>query len=322
MHFDQDTIRELAVYAVQQFVSNQVPLDESIAEKARSLRLNEDQVRRVVESTNVIAFLKLREGAEDKTFEFQVASFPGVMEALLGSGTSRGYVDVAGPENVIEKTAFEVRAEVPQEQAYQVLSKSLYHIRGELEKVAQDIYNCTFDLERLVPTLVKQANWQERLETVTTPEEFSRIMNAFGKSGFEKSASLQDLVFVGKELEVATRVVELIKSAGEFSQKRTELEALEKKAASVVGKLMEGAARTAKNAVLHPLRAVTATAVAIPTAAIGVAGRGIKNVGTSVNKTKFGLTGVGGLALASATYEPKMNPRTGRVDDVWKNIYN
>ena len=50
MQFDQDTIKDLAVYAVQQFVSNQVPLNESIAEKARGLQLNEDQVRRVVES--------------------------------------------------------------------------------------------------------------------------------------------------------------------------------------------------------------------------------------------------------------------------------
>ena len=96
MQFDQDTIKELAVYSVQQFISNKVPLDESIAEKARSLKLNEDQVRRVVESTNVIAFLKLREGAEDKTFEFEVASFPGVMDYLLRTSTERGYVDVSG----------------------------------------------------------------------------------------------------------------------------------------------------------------------------------------------------------------------------------
>lgn len=322
MHFDQDTIRELAVHAVQQFVSNQVPLDESIAEKARSLKLNEDQVRRVVESTNVIAFLKLREGAEDKTFEFKVASFPGVMDAILGSGTERGYVDTSGPEKVIEKVAFDLSVEIPEDQAHQVLSKSLYHLRGELEKVAQDLYNCTSDLERLVPTLVKQANWQERLETVTSPEDFDRIINAFGKSGFEKSASLKDIVFVGKELEVAQAVVGLVKTAGELSQKHKELGVLEKKAAFALKKFVEGVGRKAKHAALHPLRATVSTVVGVPVAIAGKVGKGVVNTGKSINKTKFGLTGAAGLAITSATYEPKINPRTGRVNDVWNNIYN
>lgn len=322
MHFDQDTIKELAVYAVQQFVSNQVPLDESIAEKARSLRLNEDQVRRVVESTNVIAFLKLREGAEDKTFEFKVASFPGVMDYLLGTGTDRGYIDTTPPEESFEKAAFDVSAEVPSDQVHQALAKSLYHVRAELEKVAQHQYNCVSDLERLVPALVKQANWQERLQAVTSESDFSRIMGAFGKNGFEKSASLQDLVFVGKELEVARQVVDLIKTAGELSAKKSELETLEKKALFGLGKLARNAVGKIGHGIAHPLRAISATATAIPTAIIGGAGKATVGSVKAIHRTKFGLMGATGMALTSATYEPKINPRTGLTNDVWNNIYN
>lgn len=317
MQFDQDTIKDLAVYAVQQFVSNQVPLNESIAEKARGLQLNEDQVRRVVESTNVIAFLKLREGAEDKTFEFEVASFPGVMEALLGHSTDRGYVDMVGPEPVLEKAAFDTSYEVPKDQSHQTLFRAHQHLRAELEKTAQEHYNCVSDLERFIPILVKQANWQDRLEYVCG-EDFDRIMSAFGKSGFEKSAGSRDLVFVGKELEVANHVFSLIKQAAELQAERTNLESMEKKALLGLGKLLGAAKFFAKD----PIAGTAAAVSAVPAMA---AGAGIK-AGKFATKTfKRSAIGAGALATAgisAATYTPGINNRTGRPNDVLNNIYN
>lgn len=335
MQFDQDTIKELSVYAVQQFVSNKVPLDVSIAEKAKSLKLNEDQVKRVVESTNVIAFLKLRDGAEDKTFEFQVASFPGVMDAILGNFQDRAYVDVTGPENQgIDKVAFEVASEIPEDQRHQTLFKAAAHIRADLEKVAQEHYNCVSALERSIPVLVKQAHWQERLE-VAAKEDFERIMSAFGKSGFEKSASMKDMVFVGRELEVANSVVGLIKQAAELQTKRSELESMEKKAASILGKLLGmgksvvgGAASFAQN----PIKGLATAATYVPTAAGKAAfkaGRGAitKKVSTPGGKSAYKLrSGIGAGAtvtagISAATYTPPVNQRTGRSNDVWSNIY-
>ena len=318
MQFDQDTIKDLAVYAVQQFVSNQVPLNASIAEKARSLQLNEDQVRRVVESTNVIAFLKLREGAEDKTFEFDVASFPGVMDCLMSHSTDRGYVDMTPKEPVLEKAAsFDTSYEVPVDQSHQTLYKAHQHLRAELEKVAQEHYNCVSDLERFVPMLVKQADWQERLEHVSG-EDFNRIMTAFGKSGFEKSASVKNLVFVGKELEVANHVVSLIKQAAELQAERSNLETLEKQALLGLGKLLGAAKFFAKD----PIAGTAAAVTAIPAMA---AGAGIK-AGKFATKTfKRSAIGAGALATAgisAATYTPKINQRTGRPNNVLNNIYN
>ena len=327
MQFDQDTIKDLSVYAVQQFVSNGVPLDDSIAEKARSLKLNEDQVRRVVESTNVIAFLKLREGAEDKTFEFQVASFPGVMDALLRTGVDRGYVDLHEEDDVIEKVAFDLSINVPDDQAHQVLSKSLYHLRGELEKVAQDQYNCVSDLERLVPVLVKQANWQERLRFVTGDEDFSRIMSAFSKSGFEKTAALTDHVFVGKELEISREVVGLIKQAGELTSRRKELEGLEKKALAALGSLFRSAGKAAKGVgkALHPesiARGAAYASTAVPTYLASKTVKTTVGGAKALRKTAFGVTGAVGMIATSATYQPKTNPKTGLQNNVWDNIYN
>lgn len=317
MQFDQDTIKELAVYSVQQFISNKVPLDESIAEKARSLKLNEDQVRRVVESTNVIAFLKLREGAEDKTFEFEVASFPGVMDCLLRTSTGRGYVDVSPEESSIEKAAFDVSPEVPEDQRHQVLYKAYHNVRAELEKAAQDHYNCVSDLERLIPMLVKQADWQTRLQHVSG-SDFDRIMGAFGKSGFEKVASLENHIFVGKELEIANNVFSLIKQAAELQEKKTNLESMEKQALLGLGKLL-GAA---KSIVKDPIAAAASAVTAIPAAAAGAGIRAGKYFGSSVKRSALGIGGLATAGLSAATYTPKINPRTGRPNDVLNNIYN
>lgn len=317
MQFDQDTIKDLAVYAVQQFVSNQVPLNESIAEKARGLQLNEDQVRRVVESTNVIAFLKLREGAEDKTFEFEVASFPGVMDCLMGHSTNRGYVDLTPEEPVLEKAAFDTSYEVPVDQSHQTLFKAHQHVRAQLEKTAQEHYNCVSDLERFVPILVKQANWQERLEHVSG-SDFNRIMTAFGKSGFEKSASTQNLVFVGKELEVASHVVSLIKQAAELQTERANLETMEKKAFLGLGKLLGAAKFFAKD----PIAGVAAAVTAVPAMAAGAGIKAGKIAGRSFKKSAIGIGALATAGVSAASYTPKINNRTGRPNDVLNNIYN
>lgn len=377
MQFDQDTIKELAVHAVQRFVSDKTPLDESIAERAKAFHLNEEQVRRVVEATNTIAFLKLRESAEDKTFEFKVASFQGVMDCLVGAPSSAPYVsmdDISMDKEAgeLEKVASESPLEISDDLKHVLLNRHYHHVRAEIEKVAMDLYSCTDALERNVPVLVKQANWQERLSVVSTETEYAQIMSAFGNSGFEKKASLEDLVFVGKELEIAKTTVSLIKQAGQLKTRQAELETMEKRAyaalATLVGRGLRGVRGTAKvggvmsgkNGVASGARGVggssvgqdaskatkdmwksTKKAVKSPVAtasnvtgglaaattapigaAIGATIKGTSWASRNLKKTSLGAAGLTGMALSSATYQPKINQRTGRPNDVWANIYD
>jgi hypothetical protein len=191
------------------------------------------------------------------------------------------------------------------------------YVRAELEKVAQEHYNCVADLERFVPILVKQANWQERLEHVSG-SDFDRIITAFGKSGFEKSASLQDLVFVGKELEVAGHVFDLIKQAAELQTKRANLETMEKKALLGLGKLLSAAKFFAKD----PIAGTAAAITAVPAMAAGAGIKAGKIAGKTFKRSAIGVGAVATAGLSAATYTPKINKRTGRPNDVLNNIYN
>lgn len=322
MQFDQDTIRELSVHAVQQFVSNGTPLDTSIAEKAKALRLSEEQVRRVVEATNVIAFLKLREQAEDKTFEFEVSSFDGVMSKIL-EPTAGTHVLKAGPDiEKVASTPFTIPLEIPDENLHAYLAGELYRIRGSLEKVAFENHYVRFDLEKAVQALVKQADWQERLSVVASQEDFDRIRTVLcAGSGMEKSASLRDLVFVGKELEVAKAVVDHIKQASVLSARQGELEAMEKKAFAALASM---AARAAK--VVVPKKPSGSRVAGAAGWTAGALGKGAfkagKSVVNTVSKSKMGVLGAAGLATAPMMYKPKINPHTGLENDVWKTLYN
>ena len=199
---------------------------------------------------------------------------------------------------------------MPEDQRHQTLFKAAAHIKADLEKVAQEHYNCVSDLEKAIPILVKQSNWQERLE-FAAKEDFDRIMTAFGKSGFEKSASLKDLVFVGRELEVATNVVSLIKQAAALQTKRSELESMEKKAAFALGKLLGvgksiagGVAKFAKD----PVSGLASAATYVPTAAAGAAAKAARaavakkvvdpaDAGKAAYKMRTGI-GLGAMATA------------------------
>ncbi len=327
MQFDQDTIKDLGVYAVQQFVSHGTPLNDSIAEKARGLRLTEEQVKRVVEATNVIAFLKLRSEAQDKTFEFDVADFDGVMEKIMTPSVN---TSVVASRPVMEKAAsvaaFDIPLEVPQENLHQYLGKQLYQIRAELEKVAYDYHYASFDLESKVNTLVKQANWQERLQAVTEPQQFESLCTVLcAGSGLEKSASLKDLVFVGKELEIAKGLVEHIKQASALSVRKAELEGMEKKAlaalASLVGKSVSGLASASGKLAGGAARGAGTLLTGVPRAGFK-AGKATVN---TLQKHKIGGVAMGAAAATAAaavSYSPKPNAQTGQSRDVWQSLYD
>lgn len=327
MQFDQDTIRELSVYAVQQFVSTGTPLDSSIAERAQLLRLSEEQVRRVVEATNVIAFLKLREQAEDKTFEFEVSSFDGVMSKILTPSTSARCIPMSAGIEKAASAGFEIPLEIPEANLHKYLGDQLQYIRAGLEKAAYDYHYASFALEASVNQLVKQADWQERLSAVTTDDEFSRISSVLcAGSGLEKKACLRDMVFVGKELEAAASVVENIKQASLLSTKKAELEVMEKKAFAALGAIFSKAARGFSPVAKKATKAGSAFTPEGVSAGIGRTAKwtakGAMSAGKMVANSRMGALGAVGTAATVATYTPKINPHTGASNDAWKTLYS
>src|SRR4051812_18287701 len=82
MDMTPEQIRDCAVHVVEEFINKKVPLSQGVASCAELQALNSEQIKRVIEATNSIAYLKLLNGAEDRTFEFPVAEYTEVMGHL------------------------------------------------------------------------------------------------------------------------------------------------------------------------------------------------------------------------------------------------
>jgi hypothetical protein len=81
MNFEltNESLQDLAVKCVTEFMNKQASLSEAIAKQAMDLELNPEQTRRVIEASNTIAYLRQLEKSADRTFEFDVADYNHVM---------------------------------------------------------------------------------------------------------------------------------------------------------------------------------------------------------------------------------------------------
>ena len=89
---------EMAGRVVDQFMQNGTKLADGAVEEAVGGQLNPDQVERLVQAANTMAFLRLMEarkaeGAPDLTHEFEPVDTRSILQAIIGRGP-----DLGGPE--------------------------------------------------------------------------------------------------------------------------------------------------------------------------------------------------------------------------------
>lgn len=88
-------LQNIAVRATTDFF-NGTSLNESLAKQASELDLNSDQLKRAIEATNTLTFLKSAEVSKDKTVEFPVADYNEILKLACV------------PEGAITKTACKI----------------------------------------------------------------------------------------------------------------------------------------------------------------------------------------------------------------------
>lgn len=79
-----EALQNISVKCASLYMTKQASLSDAIAKEAQELELNPDQIKRVIETTNTITYLRQLEGAGDRTFEFPLANYKEVMASLVG----------------------------------------------------------------------------------------------------------------------------------------------------------------------------------------------------------------------------------------------
>lgn len=308
MDFNADQLKHMAVKVVSTFIVNKVPLSKSIAEMAEEKSLSSEQIKRLIEVSNQVAYLKLLEKASDRTFEFPLASVAEVM-AILATPE-----DIMSKEASFKKSPLSIVTEGEMEKVasddtpyldtlshsdkVSLVNKELYKSKRQLEKVAAE------ETVLLQELLVKAADFREdelfieKVAFVVEEEEDSKLLTKISHLvyGESREATGEEL-FYDSDVEDTQDFVGMFKRAYEIVEEKKELE--------------DNIARAEE--LLHK----QAVAGAVTSVAKNIAGK----ASTAASSVKSKAPGVADKALKageSATFlvdqmnEPKR--------DVWKSI--
>ena len=245
MDMTPEEIRDCAVKAVEAFINEKIPLSKGVAEVAEMQALNPEQIKRVIEAANSIAYLKLLNGATDRTFEFPVAEYTEVM-GHLAIPKGKLIIDTSDPkeprvpmEEAINKDdigMFPKMAEYTKEEQELFLMRAYTRNRQDLEKLAHRKEEIKLEMEDALNKLIKSGNGLEKLAEVAEEILFQTLSPFFG---LEKTAE-EGIVFREKDLSEAKRLVNLCKEAMNVVTEEKTKEGFDKRAENVLGKVVGG----------------------------------------------------------------------------------
>lgn len=330
-----ELLQDISVQVVAKFMSKQASLSEAIADKAKSMELNPEQIKRVIESSNTIAYLRQLEDAKDRSFEFPVAEYHDVMGRMVLPDSSPTVDSTVAPlapplgEKVeVTKTAgiktnplnekapvsqIDLNAPEEEQQKIAMLIKETLRAKQTLQKMAEEGHMISLRLEQLSARVQKDPAGFEKLAHVAAEENLGSLSVL---CGFEKTAETGS-VFLSSELKDVMSLNSLFKEAKDLLTKQSELEVfvsratnilIEKKAFSPLGGAAEmlgkGIGKFFSKGIVNPLAKSVKGIVA------GVAGLTAgKTIGQRIERS----SDLGAAALAGAG--------TSHENPVWKSIH-
>lgn len=337
-----ELLRDISVQAVEDFLNNKIPLSKGLAKQAAAYDLNVEQVKRAVESTNNIAYLKILQHSDDRTVEFPLAKFAEVMSsATVPEGLQEKIASVTGPEvkaELVKEASAPLKLVEAETLTYFIKSASVN--KAALERVEGDSITMADRLIKVAKAFSKDEAWMDKLACVVEKQEFSEL-SILVSGAVQKYRDISDLgLFKTAQLEEATEFAELYKQARALVREQRERSDLQKRAAdaanSVKSDMFGGMKDAARNFNPAGLAGRAAGAVAgAPFKAVGAASSAVRNsfkanlagssgakdVAKAVGKTVGGVGGsifrAAGPVADAAFYDPGVDKTTGRSNDAW-----
>ncbi|HXP52587.1 MAG TPA: hypothetical protein VN922_21720 [Bacteroidia bacterium] len=335
-----DLIRDLSVKAVEGFLNSKIPLSEGIAKEASALNFNSEQVKRAVEATNCIAYLKMLGMSEDRTFEFPIADYKqclahmvmpeGAPEELVGSEFKEAQASAP-----MEKVASPHTQEMSNEEFLKMLSKEAQQkfllTESSSNKVKLDHLSGYSSI--LAEKLIKQAQavgqdpqCMDKLASVTDEIQFAQLSYLVAGE-VKKYRNLKDYgMFKEASLRNVKELAELHKEANEVV---SELKQRRDRQSRMDGLLKQAAATLQPQVQPTAARAALGNTVAASKLAGSAVGAGVAKAVKTVAKAPAAIVKhpklLAGLAAGPVVddlfYSPGTDPSTGRPNDVWAALH-
>ena len=317
MDLTPERLQDIAVRVVSKFMTKQADLSDAIAAEAKTLELNPEQIKRVIESSNTIAYLRQLEDASDRSFEFPIAEYRDVMGKIILPDAASPTVPTVVAEAPASPPAPkpEVTSSISEQEKVAMLVKETMRVKQTLTKMASEEMIMCFRLDEVASRIQKDPKGIEKLAYVISVEDLNNVKVL---CGLEKSASTEGSVFTNAELSDVMSLNSLFKEAKDLLSdkqqkeefvKRATAVLIEKKAFADIPGATSEAAGTAAGKLGRGI--VTGTAGAIKSV-----GRGVKalTAGKTLGQRVTGAADIGASVMTAANMKHD-NP-------VWKSLHS
>lgn len=349
----QDQIRDMAIKTVEGFLNGKIPLSEGLSKHASHHELNPEQIKRAVEATNSIAYLKVLSLSDDRTMEFPLCKYAEVMhhvtipdtmmkQAMFLQPPCPGKTVSATKLDGMEKQASETSPvsslSSAEQQVYFI--KLAAENKRDLEALKERSFLFGPELIKAAKDLKTDPEGLEKLASVVTGEYFTKVSKLVYGAPQEYSDTG---LFRTPDLEKAAALVEMVKTAEQLvadikhKQELHDKSELVKKA--FLGAIGAGIGRAIGSVASVPFRVAGVVAGRAGKRVSGLFSKGTDTAANTVRKTfgeapkpvaamsgkkKFGITAGLGATASVATdasmYSPGKDKITGRSKDVWTSL--
>lgn len=326
-----------------QFLTHQTPLSQSLAKEASDLSLNSEQIKRAIEATNTLAYLKtLEKSASDRTTEFPVADYNEVIriasvpESLIKEAS---FVDAPAAVTPTEefKTEF---PELSQKEIMIGLHKEASINDRALEDCLDESKILAKQLVKLASEIKQDPQALDKL-SATVEHDFEKVAYlVFGEPkqktntvrGMFKEAGLSKVELLASLYKEANELVAEIRQRQEWQKQAQEVFEQEKQAGLAswaAGKIGAGIGKVVGPVVKAPFKGAAAGARfagakvnnAVANTSVGKALTMKKIEPSKTTKRVIGAgTVLAGAAIDASMYKPKVNPNTGNGGDIWDKM--
>lgn len=198
-HFSVEELQKIAVEVTSDFYNHGVPLSEGLAKQASARDLNSDQLKRAVEATNTLAYLKSVESANDRTGEFPLANYDEILKCAsipdsletsgmmmngvvpsIGQDKGDGLVPPTSAEDTVKEASYHdpLAFEMPQltkQAALKFLIKEACANKQALELAESRALNLYMDLTKQASVLKKDPNAIYGVSIAAKDEQFTKL---------------------------------------------------------------------------------------------------------------------------------------------------
>ena len=222
MYLTTDSLKRMAASCVAALKTENISLNDSITKTALEHEMSADQVKRMVETTNQLAYLSELSTSDDRTFEFDVARYEEIIAGIMPTMNKEASAVSGNPLELVAQSFQTPLEKVASSAPLEYTIKDLQKVAGQQRIILNELKDAEYG------NLMKIAQYRE--EILRDPEALLKMAHFYDGDylsqivfGHNKVASEVRQEWSDDEMNVLQALSETIEMCKEAQEKKREL---------------------------------------------------------------------------------------------------